>query len=81
MASQPWRMPASTATLTRAWPTTAARFAAGAARKSSKQGTETTRAEILRAARSFFASAAMATSEPVANSDTTAESSSAAISS
>ena len=47
MASQPWRMPASTATLTAALPMIAARSASGAASSSSKHGTETTRAEIL----------------------------------
>ena len=44
----------STATLTRALPITPARLASVAANSSSKQGTDTTRADTLRAARSFF---------------------------
>ena len=80
MASQPWRMAASTPTFTGAEPITARRAASGASSSSSKQGTDTTRAEMPRAAISFFASTAIATSEPVAKTDTSALTSAAAIS-
>ena len=80
MASQPWRTAASTPILTGASPITARRAASGASSSSSKQGTDTTRAEMPRAASSFFASTAIATSEPVAKIETSALPSAAAIS-
>ncbi len=48
------------------------RSEAGSARNSSKQGTDTTRATTPRSRRNLRASTAIETSDPVANSDTSA---------
>jgi hypothetical protein len=55
-----------------ATPMTSSRTDDRCLRNSSKQGTDTTRAETPRSRRNFRASTAMQTSEPVANSETSA---------
>ena len=71
MASQPWRMPASTATLTGAVADRPPRARPPGRRAEARSTAPRPPApRSLRAASSFCAATAMATSEPVANSDT-----------